>query len=181
MRHLLLLFALFCASSFLGAQCDINVNFLSAECNEDATSFTVTFTVESSTGGNWFIPNFNLEGTFNSGEVYTSGPWPPSSAGGAFNIFGSEADSCFATITFPEIECDDPCFDFTVFTDQQTVECGPDGETFLFVNWQTTSFPVVVDLLFPGGGLYMTSAARLAQTAQKPIDVSLRRRPRPRP
>lgn len=154
MRHLILLLALFSASSFLTGQCDINVNFLTAECNEDASAFTVTFTVESSTEGNWVIPNFNLEGTFNSGEVYTSGPWPPASVGGAFTIFSSEPDSCFTTVTFPEIECDDPCFDFAVFTDQQTEQCGPDGETFLFVNWQTNSFPIIIDLLFDGGGLF---------------------------
>lgn len=156
MRHLILLLALFSASTFLSAQCDINVNFLTAECNEDATSFTVTFTVESSVDGEWFIPNFNLAGALNSGEVYESGPWPPSSAGGVFNIFRTGQDSCFTTVTFPEIACDDPCFDFTVFADQQTVVCGPNGETFLFVNWQTSSFPIVIDLLNEDGFIFST-------------------------
>ena len=156
MRHLILLLALFSAPTFLGAQCDINVNFLSSVCDEDATTFTVTFTVESSAEGSWFSPNLNLEGTFNDGEVYTSGPWPTSSIGSSFLIFGSNQDSCFVQATFPEVTCDDPCFNFWVQTEREQINCGPNGESILFISWFTESYPVTVDLLRQNGTVFST-------------------------
>ncbi|MEM6769540.1 MAG: hypothetical protein AAF597_03050, partial [Bacteroidota bacterium] len=156
MRHLILLFAFLATASTLTAQCDVTVNFLTAQCGDDGNTFTVTFTAESSVEGDWQIPNLNTSGTFNTGEEVTIGPFSETQANGSFFIVHQGFDSCFAQVSFPEIACEDPCFGFNFWAQQQEISCGPNGESFVYVEWQTPSYPVIVDLLQDGGQLFQT-------------------------
>lgn len=144
MRLLILLFALSC-STLLSAQCVIEAEITAAYCNPDGEGYFLEFIVDGDGGSFWEAPSINMFGSYDTQEVFVAGPLFNTPFGSLF-IRDSLNQECFTLVDIPALDCDDPCFAFEIFYEQEQFGCNNEEDPLFFIGYNSISAPVTVEV-----------------------------------
>jgi hypothetical protein len=149
MRKLTLFFLTFlctCGLALsLSAQCAINVIIVDVTCSDaGGPSIFVNFLVDGTDGSQWTSPTLNVSGVYNTGTLYSAGPFP-----GEFieNVLFQDVTNgaCFTVIDRIEGDCGPNCAIFDANAERNEVEFCESGETWT-LNPRNPIWPVEVQI-----------------------------------
>jgi|GEM_PF-2416688 len=150
MRKLTLFFLTFlctCGLALsLSAQCAINVTIVDVTCSDaGGPSIFVNFRVDGTDGSQWTSPTLNVSGVYNTGTLYSAGPFP-----GEFieNVLFQDVanGACFTVIDRIEGDCGPNCAIFDANAERNEVEFCESGEIWT-LNPRNPVWPVEVQII----------------------------------
>ena len=134
----------------LSAQCEIDVEIVDTPCSDaGGPSFFINFRVRGSGDSIWTSPTLNVSGLYNTGTLYSAGPFPGEVLE---NVLFQDSDdgACFTVLERVEANCSSDCANFSAEARREPVTFCETGEIWTLRPVGGT-YPILLQLVTPLG------------------------------